>query len=91
MDFLVHADHFWGECRLTSEGLPGSQRRGVFLIIDERAFRPSDMIEVDGKAVLAARLVCAWAAKPGRTKIEVQAACQYLRQCPDGPQIGGAS
>jgi hypothetical protein len=45
------------------------------------------MIEMGGKGVVAAILVCGWAAKPSRTEVEVHAARQYLSQWPSGPQL----
>jgi hypothetical protein len=87
MNFIVHADRDLGEYRLTSEDLFGSQRSAPLLVIADRAFRPNDMIEVDGKGVVAARLVSGWAANPDRTEAELDAARQYLRQWPAGPQL----
>jgi len=87
VNFIVHTDRNLGECRLTSEDLFGSQRSAPLLVIADSAYRPSDMIEMGGRGVVAAILVCAWAAQPSRTEAETDAARQFLSQWPSGPQL----
>ncbi len=48
---------------------------------------PSDFI---GKQ-FAAQLVAKWAGKKCRKPEELEAARRFLRQWPEGPQVGGAS
>ena len=87
MNFIIHADHYLGECRLTSEDFHGIRKCAPTLIITDCAYRPDDVIEMDGESVVAARMVIEWATKWERTEAEVDAARRYLSLWPNGPQL----
>jgi hypothetical protein len=87
MNFIIHTDHYLGECRLTSEDFHGFRKCPPTLIITDCAYRPYDVVEMDGEGVVAARMVIEWATRWGRTEAEVDAARRYLRLWPNGPQL----
>jgi hypothetical protein len=87
MNFIIHVDHYLGECRLTSEDFHGFRKRAPTLIIADCAYRPNDVVDIHGKWVVAARLVLEWATKGDRTEAEVDAAQRYLSLWPNGPQL----
>jgi hypothetical protein len=87
MNFIIHTDHYLGECRLTAEDFHGSRKCAPTLIITDCSYRPNDLVEMDGEGVVAARMVLEWATRWGRTEAEVDAARRYLRLWPNGPQL----
>lgn len=86
-----------GKVRLTNISLFSRFGAPVLQFIAEDMdgeFGPRDLIDLSGMGggqVTAAFLVLVWALAPERTNDELAAADMFLRQWPEGPQLGGMS
>lgn len=99
MNHLVLRDAQGGEAWLTTDSPVSHYGCPVLRISAEDVlgdFGPADMIDTSGdperihpdRIITAADVVVGWAMKPDRTPEEKAAARKFLRQWPEGPQIG---
>jgi hypothetical protein len=80
-EFIVLVDRDIGEFYLTGRTVRFVSRSG------ERELSPTDTIRLKCGNVTAAELVATWGGKPRRTEEARQAAAEFLRQWPEGPQL----